>query len=144
MHSLTVTIPAGDRSMALHTAWPNAGEGPHAAIVVIMHAGGVDTFVHAMLARLVEAGYFVAAPDLYHRLDARQGDMMDKSMSTPRWIICVAMRWWMRSVSALSAFAWGAASPISWPPAIHTFVQPYAITVATSWCPGVMARLHFR
>lgn len=78
MHSLTVTIPAGDRSMALHTAWPNAGEGPHAAIVVIMHAGGVDTFVHAMLARLVEAGYFVAAPDLYHRLDARQGDMMDK------------------------------------------------------------------
>lgn len=77
MHSLTVTIPAGDRRMALHTAWPTAGEGPHAAIVVIMHAGGVDTFVHAMLARLVDAGYFVAAPDLYHRLNLRQSDMLE-------------------------------------------------------------------
>jgi len=31
-----------------------------------------------MVARLIEAGYFVAAPDLYHRLDARQGDGLDR------------------------------------------------------------------
>ena len=78
MQSLTVTIPAGENSMALHTAWPTAGAGPFAAIVVIMHAGGIDTFVHTMLSRLVDAGYFVAAPDLYHRLDARQGNGMDR------------------------------------------------------------------
>jgi carboxymethylenebutenolidase len=77
MDSLTLTIPVGDKSMAVQTAWPQA-EGPFAAIVVIMHAGGVDTFVHAMLTRLVEASYFVAAPDLYHRLDSRQGDGLDR------------------------------------------------------------------
>ncbi len=77
MHSLTVTIPSGNRTMALQTAWPDTGKETFAAIVVIMHAGGVDTFVHAMLSRLVEAGYFVAAPDLYHRLNMRQSDMLE-------------------------------------------------------------------
>ena len=77
MQTLTVTVPAGNSAMALHTAWPE-GEGPFPAIVVIMHAGGVDTFVQTMVARLVDAGYFVAASDLYHRLDPRQGDMLDK------------------------------------------------------------------
>ena len=43
-----------------------------------MHAGGVGTFVQDMVSWLVDAGYFVAADDLYHRLDARQGGMMDK------------------------------------------------------------------
>jgi len=77
MKKLTVTIPAGDRHMAVHTVWPN-GQGPFPAIVVIMHAGGVDTFVQGMASRLAEAGYLVAAPDLFHRLDPRQGGMMDK------------------------------------------------------------------
>jgi len=77
MNALTVTIPAGDGDMALQTVQPN-GEGPFPAIVVIMHAGGIDTFVQTMASRLVDAGYFVAAPDLYHRLDQRQGGMMDK------------------------------------------------------------------
>lgn len=77
MQTLTVTVPAGNSAMAVHTAWPE-GEGPFPAIVAIMHAGGVDTFVQTMVARLVDAGYFVAAPDLYHRLDPRQGDMLDK------------------------------------------------------------------
>lgn len=77
MNALTVTIPAGDSAMGLYTAWP-AGEGPFAAVIVIMHAGGIDTFTQAMVSRLVEAGYFVAAPDLFHRLDARIGGMLDK------------------------------------------------------------------
>jgi carboxymethylenebutenolidase len=72
----TVTIPTEDGGMGLYTAWPE-GEGPFPAVVVIQHAGGVDTFVQGMAERLVEAGYFVAAPDLYHRLDTRQGGMMD-------------------------------------------------------------------
>lgn len=77
MDTLTVTVPVDNTAMALHTAWPE-GDGPFPALVVIMHAGGVDTFVQAMVSRLVDAGYFVAAPDLYHRLDSRQGGMMDK------------------------------------------------------------------
>lgn len=64
--------------MALHTTWPDDDTGPYAAIVVIMHAGGVDTFVQAMMAQLVDAGYLVAAPDLYHRLDPLPSDMMEK------------------------------------------------------------------
>lgn len=78
MHTLTITIPVADGNMALQTAWPSTGAGPFAAVVVIMHAGGVDTFVNAMLSRLVDAGYFAAAPDLYHRLDSRQGSGMDR------------------------------------------------------------------
>lgn len=77
MDTLTVTIPVEDKAMAVHTAWPQ-GEGPFTTIIAIMHASGVDTFVHTMVQRLVDAGYFVAAPDLYHRLDSRQGGMMDK------------------------------------------------------------------
>ena len=77
MNTLTVTIPVANNAMAMHTAWP-AGEGPFPTIVVIMHAGGVDTFVQEMVTRLVAAGYFVAAPDLFHRQDARQGGMLDK------------------------------------------------------------------
>lgn len=63
--------------MGMYTAWPD-GDGPFATVIVIMHAGGVDTFTQAMVARLVEAGYFVAAPDMFHRLDARVGGMLDK------------------------------------------------------------------
>ena len=77
MHALTATIPAGNSAMGMYTVWPT-GDGPFPAIVVIMHAGGVDTFTQTMATRLVEAGYFVAAPDLFHRQDARIGGMMDK------------------------------------------------------------------
>jgi carboxymethylenebutenolidase len=77
MHTLTATIPAGDKSMGVYCGWPD-GEGPFPAIVVIQHAGGVDTFVQAIVGRLVEAGYFAAAPDLYHRQDSREGGPMDK------------------------------------------------------------------
>lgn len=77
MHSLTVTIATDERHMALQTAWPDSGTEPFAALVVIMHAGGVDSFVHAMMSQLVDAGYFVAAPDLYHRLSERQDDGLE-------------------------------------------------------------------
>jgi len=77
MNTLTATIPVADGAMALHTAWPT-GDGPFPTIVVIQHAGGVDTFIHGMMTRLVEAGYFVAAPDLFHRFDYRSAGMMDK------------------------------------------------------------------
>lgn len=74
MKTLTVTIPVGAQTMALHTAWPEGG-GPFPALVVIQHAPGVDAFLHAMAERLAQTGYYAAAPDLYHRLDARLDGM---------------------------------------------------------------------
>lgn len=66
MISYTKTIRVGERHMALHGAGPLiADRSP--AIVVVMHAPGVDTFVHAMVERLARAGYVAVAPDLYHR-----------------------------------------------------------------------------
>lgn len=70
MQKLTVTIPVGAQHMALCTARPD-GPGPFPAIVAIQHAPGLDTFMQAMVERLAQAGYAAAAPDLYHRLDAR-------------------------------------------------------------------------
>lgn len=64
----TKTIDVGARQMALHVASPASGE-RSPAIVVIMHAPGVDTFIHDVTARLSMAGYAAAAPDLYHRQD---------------------------------------------------------------------------
>ena len=74
MQKLTVTIPVGAQSMALSTARPD-GPGPFPAIVVIQHAPGLDTFMQTMVERLAQAGYVAAAPDLYHRLDARLDGM---------------------------------------------------------------------
>lgn len=66
MQLSTRTIRVADRGMALHSGAPvTAGRSP--ALVVVMHAAGVDTFIHAMVERLARAGYAAAAPDLYHR-----------------------------------------------------------------------------
>jgi carboxymethylenebutenolidase len=37
------------------------------AIVLLYHRGGIDTFTKHVVDRLVEAGYVVAVPDVYHR-----------------------------------------------------------------------------
>lgn len=66
MHSLTQTLRVQSGGMALHSAGP-ATASPSPALVVIMHAAGVDTFVHSICERLARAGYAAAAPDLYHR-----------------------------------------------------------------------------
>lgn len=52
--------------MAVHVGVPpTTGRSP--AVVVIMHAPGVDTSIHSIVERLADAGYVAAAPDLYHR-----------------------------------------------------------------------------
>lgn len=74
MPILTITVPVNGRDMAVQTAWP-AGSGPFPALVVIQHAPGLDSFLHNALERLARAGYFAAAPDIYHRLDSRLGGL---------------------------------------------------------------------
>ncbi|SRR5581483_1606929 len=66
MLSYTRTVRVDGHGMAIHGAAP-AAAARSPALVVIMHAAGVDTFIHAMVERLVRAGYAAAAPDLYHR-----------------------------------------------------------------------------
>jgi len=95
MKTLTVTIPVGTQAMAVHTAWPEGG-GPFPAIVVIQHAPGIDTFLHAMVERLAQAGYGAVAPDLYHRLDARLDGMQKMSQLRDREVeadVNAAVEW---------------------------------------------------
>lgn len=54
------------QAMRAFSAAPE-GSGPFPAVVVAMHAGGVDTFIQEMTRRLGAAGYLAIAPDLYHR-----------------------------------------------------------------------------
>jgi carboxymethylenebutenolidase len=50
------------------------GSGPFPVVIVIQHAGGVDTFVRGMADRFAEAHLLAVAPDLYHRDDPNTGD----------------------------------------------------------------------
>src|SRR3990172_4577485 len=52
--------------MRCYVSAPESG-GPHPAIIVIQHAGGVVTFVQGMAERFAGEGYVAVAPDLYHR-----------------------------------------------------------------------------
>jgi carboxymethylenebutenolidase len=62
-----------DGEMRCYVSMPDSA-GPHPAVVVIQHAGGVDDFVRRMSDRLAEAGFSAFAPDLYHREDPRSSD----------------------------------------------------------------------
>lgn len=53
-------------TMRLFVAQPD-GVGPFPGVLVIQHRDGVDKFVEEMTKRVANAGYFAAAPDLYHR-----------------------------------------------------------------------------
>src|SRR5918995_6589224 len=53
-------------AMRLHLSVPE-GPGPFPGIVVIQHQWGVDEFMQSITARLAQAGYVSAAPNLYHR-----------------------------------------------------------------------------
>ena len=58
-------LTVGGQAMRAFTAAPE-GSGPFPAVVVAMHAGGVDPFIQEMTRRLGAAGYLAIAPDLYH------------------------------------------------------------------------------
>jgi carboxymethylenebutenolidase len=64
----THTIKVARAGMVVHVGSPQTSERAP-AVVVIMHAPGVDTFIHSIVERLAGAGYIAAAPDLYHRQD---------------------------------------------------------------------------
>jgi len=67
----TLNVDGSDMRCYIETP---GGAGPHPAVVVIQHAGGVDDFIQTMTDRVADAGFVAIAPDLYHREDPDSGD----------------------------------------------------------------------
>lgn len=61
-----LTVPTASTPMRLFTARPD-GEGPFPAVVVIQEVLGVNDNIQGIATRLAEAGFFAAAPELFHR-----------------------------------------------------------------------------
>ena len=61
-------LQVGDSTMRVLACVPDEGRAP--AVIVCMHAPGLDNFMEEIGRRLAKAGYAAYAPDFYHR----QGD----------------------------------------------------------------------
>jgi len=77
------TVEVDGSPMRICIATPD-GEGPHPAVVVMCHIGGLDAFTEDRVDRLAAAGYVAAAPDIFHYhdwledRDARRETLRDK------------------------------------------------------------------
>jgi carboxymethylenebutenolidase len=60
------TLTVGGSPMILLLANPD-GAGPHPAVLLCHHRGGVDTFTRDAASRLAAIGLIVAVPNFYHR-----------------------------------------------------------------------------
>jgi carboxymethylenebutenolidase len=67
------TIDVGGSPMRVYLAVPDT-PGPHPAVVIAQHAGGVDTQIQDTVHRFHREGYIAAAPELYHRQPAGIAD----------------------------------------------------------------------
>ncbi len=67
MPSVTATLTVNGESMEMYASLPSES-GPHPAVVIAFHVGGVDEFDRVMADRLAEEGYVAVVPDLFHRL----------------------------------------------------------------------------
>ena len=63
--------------MNMYAALPD-GSGPHPAVVIAFHVGGLDDFDRKMADQLAEAGFVAVVPDLFHRFSK-------EVMDGPRW-----------------------------------------------------------
>ena len=64
--SRTETLTVDNTPMDVCVDLPS-GAGPHPAMVVACHRGGLDAFTQKFVEDLAAAGYAAAAPDLFHR-----------------------------------------------------------------------------
>ena len=71
MPSFTDTLTVNGESMEMYASIPS-GPGPHPAVVIAFHVGGVDEFDKVMADRLAEEGYVAVVPDLFHRFTDEQ------------------------------------------------------------------------
>ncbi|MCO5202067.1 MAG: dienelactone hydrolase family protein [Chloroflexi bacterium] len=63
MEEVSISVPGG-KSMRAEVATP-AGDGPHAAVIVIHEIFGLNDDIRAKAERLAGRGYVAVAPDLY-------------------------------------------------------------------------------
>lgn len=65
--------------MTMYAALPN-GSGPHPAVVIAFHVGGLDDFDRKMADQLAEAGFVAVVPDLFHRFskEVMDGPRLDR------------------------------------------------------------------
>jgi len=65
--------------MDMYAAIPD-GSGPHPAVVIAFHVGGLDDFDRKMADQLAEAGFVAVVPDLFHRFskEVMDGPRLDR------------------------------------------------------------------
>ena len=66
MPSFTDKLTVGGSEMDMYAALPD-GPGPHPAVVIAFHVGGLDDFDRKMADQLADAGFVAVVPDLFHR-----------------------------------------------------------------------------
>ena len=71
MPSFTDKLTVGGSEMDMYAALPD-GSGPHPAVVIAFHVGGLDDFDKKIADQLAEAGYVAVVPDLFHRYTDEQ------------------------------------------------------------------------
>ena len=79
MPSFTDKLTVGGSSMDMYASIPS-GSGPHPAVVIAFHIGGLGDFDRKMADQLAEAGYVAVVPDLFHRFsqELMDGPRMDR------------------------------------------------------------------
>jgi len=79
MPSFTDKLTVGGSEMDMYAALPD-GSGPHPAVVIAFHVGGLDDFDRKMADQLAEAGFVAVVPDLFHRFskEVMDGPRLDR------------------------------------------------------------------
>jgi carboxymethylenebutenolidase len=79
MPSFTDKLTVGGSEMDMYAALPD-GPGPHPAVVIAFHIGGLDDFDRKMADQLAEAGFVAVVPDLFHRFsqEIMDGPRLDR------------------------------------------------------------------
>ena len=79
MPSFTDRLTVNGHEMDMYASIPS-GSGPHPAVVIAFHIGGLDEFDKKIADRLAEEGYVAVVPDLFHRFspEAMAGPRMDR------------------------------------------------------------------
>ena len=79
MPSFTDKLTVGGSEMDMYAALPD-GSGPHPAVVIAFHVGGLDDFDRKMADQLAEVGFVAVVPDLFHRFskEVMDGPRLDR------------------------------------------------------------------
>lgn len=84
-----VQAAVGGHPMNIFIARPST-PGPRPAVLIMHHKGGIDEFPRDRAARLAQAGYVAAVPDLYHRMPGKTPDEQLAGLKDPEIIADIA------------------------------------------------------